>query len=191
MFTVDPLVLRFLERLICVVIGGMTIYLGYRLFLSLPDYRDSAGKFVLPLNTSVVVARVGPGVFFALFGSVAVAISLLRPLQIEGEKRVYAGTAPTNSSDVKADARALLRRDMAVLNTIPRHLSPDLSSSDRKDLSEGIRRVKLALMKPVWGETSEGFGDFTEFEEWVVAEERNNPPAMQGALSLYRYGANP
>jgi hypothetical protein len=192
MVSVDPLLLRFLERLVSVVIGGLTIYLGYRLFLSLPDYRDAAGKFVLPLNTSVVVSRVGPGVFFALFGIVAVSISLFQPLEIDRENgRVhYAGNASTNGGDAKADGRALLRREIAILNTVPKHLNPNLSNSDRKDLEEGVRRVKLALMKPVWGEARDGFGDFSKFEEWAMAEEKSPPPAMDEALLLYRYGGS-
>jgi hypothetical protein len=192
MTSVDPVLLRFLERLISVVIGGMAIYLGYRLFLSLPDYRDSAGKFILPLNTSVVVSRVGPGVFFALFGIVAVAISLYQPLEVNGEHgRIhYAAYAATNSGETKADGRALLRREMAVLNIIPKHLNPQLSPSDHKDIEQGLRRVKLALMKPFWGEVNEGFGEFAKFEEWVMAEESSPPPAMEEALSLYRYGAS-
>jgi len=193
MTSVDPVLLRFLERLISVVIGGMAIYLGYRLFLSLPDYRDSAGKFVLPLNTSVVVSRVGPGVFFALFGIVAVAISLYQPLEVNsahGGRIHYAAHASTNGGETKADDRALLRREMAVLNIIPKHLNPRLSPSDHKDIEQGLRRVKLALMKPLWGEVSEGFGEFAKFEEWVMAEESSAPPPMEEALSLYRYGAS-
>ena len=65
----DPISFRALERILAVVIAGISIYLGYRLFLKLPDKTDSEGKFILPGNISIYISRVGPGVFFALFGA--------------------------------------------------------------------------------------------------------------------------
>jgi hypothetical protein len=35
--------LRMIERLLAVGIGGMSIYLGYHLFLALPAIRDASG----------------------------------------------------------------------------------------------------------------------------------------------------
>ena len=70
--------LRFLERLCAVVIGGIAIYLGYRLFLKVPERHDSAGKLVLPWDVSVVLSRVGPGIFFALFGASVVGASFFK-----------------------------------------------------------------------------------------------------------------
>ena len=72
----DPLILRSLERILSVAIGGLSIVLGYRLFLALPTQRDSEGSFKLPWNISVALTRVGPGVFFALFGAAVVALGL-------------------------------------------------------------------------------------------------------------------
>ena len=42
----DPLVLRFIERITTVLTGAFSIYLGYRLFLSMPEQKTSDGKFV-------------------------------------------------------------------------------------------------------------------------------------------------
>jgi len=80
----DPLVLRFFERITAVLIGGLAIYLGYQLFLRVPEHKDSAGKVMLPWNISVVMSRIGPGVFFALFGVIDVGIAIVRPLEIAG-----------------------------------------------------------------------------------------------------------
>lgn len=49
----DLLMLRVIERVLAVVIGGMSIYLGYRLFIKLPEQKDSSGKVVLPGGVSV------------------------------------------------------------------------------------------------------------------------------------------
>lgn len=189
----DPLLLRFLERLTVVLIGGMAIYLGFRLFLKVPEHRDSTGKVALPWDISIVMTRIGPGVFFALFGTVAVGLSLIRPLEINSQ-----GTAPssvryigkqTPGDHARADARALLRKEIARLNTIPQLLRADLPEHERDPIERSIARVKLLLMKPVWGDPNEGFGDIAEFEHWVDAREPDPPPAgMEGALALYRYG---
>jgi hypothetical protein len=44
----DLLQLRVIERVLAVVVGGMSVYLGYRLFIKLPEQMDSSGKVVLP-----------------------------------------------------------------------------------------------------------------------------------------------
>jgi hypothetical protein len=73
----DPITLRFAERLLAVLFGGMAIYLGYRLFLLVPERREGEGRFTFPWDASVVLTRVGPGVFFALFGALVVGTSLV------------------------------------------------------------------------------------------------------------------
>lgn len=189
----DPLVLRFLERLAVVLIGGMAVYLGFRLFVLIPEQRDANGKIRLPWDISIVLTRVGPGVFFALFGVSAVALSLVRPLQIQpgdtGRALSYAADAMAFEGASRADARALLRRDIAVLNTMPQLLRRDLPAEDVVAVSGALARVKFALMRPVWGEAGEGFGDVAKFKAWVQAGETGEPPTgMEGALALYRYG---
>jgi hypothetical protein len=69
----DPLILRFLERFIVVLFSGLSIYLGFRLFLEVPEHKNASGQVTLPWNTSVVMSRIGPGAFFALFGVIRVS----------------------------------------------------------------------------------------------------------------------
>jgi hypothetical protein len=40
----DLLELRVIERILAVVIGGLSIDFGYRLFIKLPEQKDSEGK---------------------------------------------------------------------------------------------------------------------------------------------------
>ena len=76
----DPLlltiVLRAVERLFIVAAGAGAIYLGYRLFLAMPDRDRSSGKLELPGGVSIFLSRVGPGVFFSLFGAAVIAMAL-------------------------------------------------------------------------------------------------------------------
>jgi hypothetical protein len=186
--------MRFAERLTAVVIGGLAIYMGYRLFIAVPEIKDSSGNFKLPWNTSIALTRVGPGVFFALFGSAAVCLTLARPLKMEpnGGKVTYASTRAADVPRSNADGRALLRREMAYLNTLPQQLRPDLAMQDRRDIERGLRRTKVLLIKSTWGQPNEGFGDFTSFQSWVENDEQGPPPpGMSGALELYRYGTTP
>ena len=75
---------RATERLFSVVIGGFSIFLGYHLFLRLPNLpSDGEGKFELPGGVSIYISRIGPGIFFALFGTALVGFSLFNPLSIE------------------------------------------------------------------------------------------------------------
>lgn len=200
----DTLTLRFLERTACVLIGGMAIYLGYRLFLNIPEAQTGSGNFALPWDISIAITRVGPGVFFALFGTSAVCLSLIRPLQIPvgtselsttevdsaSRSYSYAGELPKRNREARAAARARLGREMATLNSLPQMLNPNLPDYDRRDVDRSLRRVKLALLDAVWGEKEEGFGELSAFREWVNSGEVGDPPdGMNGALDLYRYGA--
>lgn len=197
----DPLVLRFVERFLVVIFSGLAVYLGYRLFLAVPTQKNASGEIKLPWDISVVMSRIGPGAFFALFGVVVLSLSLLQPLKFDSTGSGYSNAsymgagaaAPPAARDVtsnRADARALLRRDMATLNAIPQQLSLDLSENDRNGALRALRRVKLQLMKPIWGEPKEGFGEFAAFERWVEGGEPDPLPAgMAGALDLYKYGS--
>ncbi len=191
----DPMVLRFIERLAAVLIGGMSIFLGYRLFHDVPEAHDSSGKLEA-ISASIVLTHVGPGVFFALFGAVAIGLSLFRPLQLTqgtADRPVgsysYVGSAMPKSQDTRADDRVRLRKEMLLLNSIPATLRQDLPGHERDSVLRGIARAKLGLMKPVWGTPEEGFGEFSQFERWVQEGELSSPPAgMEAALELYNYG---
>lgn len=197
--------LRMIERLLAVGIGGMSIYLGYRLFLALPNVHDASGELRLPIDIRVVLGRVGPGAFFALFGAAVVALSLYAAVRYDatgaaansresagarGGTYSFAGLANPRVSDdasavQRADARALLRRDMAELNSLSGKLRNDLPEQDRADVAGLLRRVKLKLLLPVW----EGnWGDPATFEEWVTSGPPNPPAALADPAALYFYG---
>jgi hypothetical protein len=74
------LLLRGVERIIAVLVGALAIYLGHNLFLAVPEQRDSEGKVVFSRGASVYLNRVGPGVFFALFGASVTALAIRESL---------------------------------------------------------------------------------------------------------------
>jgi hypothetical protein len=211
----DAITLRFAERLLAVLFGGMAIYLGYRLFLKVPNRQDGDGKFSFPGDISIVLARVGPGVFFALFGAAVVGTSLFKGIEWQHGRQspsaVVETTVQSNSPpartvetvdfkgagallhvqdrEARAAARRMLRREIAFLNDLTSYLRRDLSSQERSEIEFEIPRIKLALMKPVWGDRSEGWGDFGQFELWLRNAASDPPPLdLKDAVQLYRYG---
>ena len=184
----DLLQLRVIERVLAVVVGGMSVYLGYRLFIKLPEQMDSSGKVVLPGGISVFVSRIGPGVFFSLFGAAVVVVSLQQGLELNlankasvtaestektADLRVRYMGGSGDSDSAKRDAvRAEARRTIAELNKLPTVLASDVPASRRTDVAQAARDSKLALMGMVWGVD---WGDFSKFRNWVDDGEPDPP----------------
>ena len=189
----DPVILRSIERIVAVLIGGLSIYLGFRLFLAIPERTESAGKVVLPGGISIYLTRIGPGAFFALFGSIVVATSFHQAISYHEnsqsartQKIVVAQdvrSEPSQAAESAAASRSytgfggtaagrdllLLRiqtaRDIQFLNTALRqNLRTDLSPQRRADIDTAIPRLKLALLWSVW---DPAWGDFARFKEWL------------------------
>ena len=180
----DPMSLRAAERILGVLIAGVLVYLGYRLFLSMPERTDSEGRFILPGNVSIYLSRVGPGVFFALFGAAVLVVSLYKgitysetPAVSKGQEQttaavsqevIYSGLGETETAGEEQAleaSRALLSQDIFVLNNLSSALKENLPPERRVDIKLAIPRIKRVLMKTVW---EQDWGDYAEFKEWVM-----------------------
>ena len=84
-----------MERVLLVLAGALAIYLGYRLFLAIPAADRSEGRISLPGGVSIFLTRIGPGVFFALFGCALIGYSVGQPIDVT----VPVGLAATRSAD--------------------------------------------------------------------------------------------
>src|SRR5712675_1792556 len=94
------LFMRMTERLLGLLAGALCVVLGYRLFINLPDKVDSNGKVVLPGGISIWLSRVGPGVFFALFGAAIVGYSFASTVRVTDEQKgAPASTAAAMTSE--------------------------------------------------------------------------------------------
>jgi hypothetical protein len=83
-------VLRMFERHMVVIGGIIAIVLGYRLFQSADLKQDSTGSMKTKLF-EVSATKIGPGVFFAAFGTVVLWTSLTRwfnPYEIRTDCRM-------------------------------------------------------------------------------------------------------
>ena len=106
----DAVVLRAIERILAVAIGGLCIYLGHRLFLQIPAQKEGEGKVEFPGGISVYVARVGPGVFFALFGAALVAVSFYRGIDAQTTRQASVATTETRAPGATPAGRTRSRR---------------------------------------------------------------------------------
>ena len=202
----DPITLRFIERLLAVMIGGLAIYLGYRLFVKIPEQRDSQGKVSLPWNVTVAVSRVGPGVFFAIFGAAVVAYALHEAVtftreasihstdqhqgtQIRTAREVFGGMNPTamhaNSATLPAK-RVQARLTIEFINNLPGLLKGDLTAEQRRRADAEIASLKLRIMELLWGPD---WGTFDAFKTWAEDGAQNPvPKGMEAAAAYYRAG---
>ena len=78
---------RATERILLVLVGALAVYLGYSLFLHIPTANRSEGKIDLPGGVSIFLTRIGPGVFFALFGVAVIGYSVTRPDSVHAADR--------------------------------------------------------------------------------------------------------
>ncbi|MFZ2171854.1 MAG: hypothetical protein WAW61_19715 [Methylococcaceae bacterium] len=196
----EIMLLRMGERILAVIIGAICIFLGYCLFLRIPEQRKGEANIGLPGGISIFITRVGPGVFFALFGAMIVAISFFKGIYFEDninsaentERLSFAGISASNQiteKEARADERAKLRKDIELLNSLPDYLRTDFSPQDRFRVKQTISQIKFELMKPVWGEISEGWGKPEVFDEWRQKGELDPPPAgLEKAVEFFHLG---
>ena len=160
----DPVVLRMLERIIGVLIAGMAIFLGYRLFFHLPFQNDGRGKIELP-GVKVVLSRVGPGIFFAAFGSIILYYSLTSTVSVNhNSDNAQTGTssgevistflgAGGKGGEVTPQQRNKALNSIAMLNCAQRLLEKGDSAAALSDrLSLAIVDAKRTLLLSVWDE---------------------------------------
>jgi hypothetical protein len=211
----DPITLRSIERIVAVAIGGIAIYLGYRLFLAIPERTESQGRVLLPGGISIFITRIGPGAFFALFGAIVVAISFHQAIKYNenfspvtqhkeflrtgpkseqvqsdssaGSSRSYTGFGSSEVVEDLQTARYQAQNDIKLLNTtLPLLLRKDLNPQTRTDMELMIPRLKLALIRATWGPD---WGDFPKFKEWVEnGATEPAPKELSKPSALYLHG---
>ncbi|NOZ67932.1 MAG: hypothetical protein GXP46_01480 [Deferribacteres bacterium] len=200
----EPVIFRAVERTIAVAIGGLCVYLGYRLFLHIPEQREGEGKINLPGGISIFITRVGPGVFFALFGAVIVAFSIYHGIvyfhkgtndrvMATGSPRsnieYYSGLTQRHTMDNREQTdrqRRELRLEMEFLNTLPSMLKDRLNEQQIRDVKYRSESIKLVLMKAVWGPD---WGDFGEFKLWIESDSPDPvPEGLEAPAAYYRSG---
>jgi len=162
-------VLHGAERLALIAAGALSIWLGYRLFAQMPGAERGEGKATLPGGVSIMISRVGPGVFFALFGCAILGYAVARPITVE----LAAGTGPAASrasftgfgQGLPMPGGGEAERAVLGLNNLLTQARPAMAIPVAAEAAEAVRAGKLALMLQSW---SAGWGDRDAFARWVA-----------------------
>jgi hypothetical protein len=196
---------RSIERIIAVAIGGLSIYLGYRLFIAIPMRRESEGRVILPGNISIYLTKIGPGAFFALFGAVVVGVSFHQAITYREGTTVSDDSKPSGTTSTKMaaytgfgsataavrapESRLQVEADIRFLNTtLHEAIRKDLRTESRTDVDILIPRLKLALVHSVWDPQ---WGDFGRFRQWVETGASEPPPPPLAAPAALYAGRRP
>lgn len=175
--TLIAVAMHSLERIVAVLLGGLAVYYGFRLFLVLPTQTQSDGKIKLP-GMSVVLAKAGPGLFFVAFGALVILASLFRPIHVVGSEVEYsgiAGRAPSattgggpSAGPARQGAAQEAARIQIALQTVNcmQRLASAQAKSLGTDFDQAAREGKLALLARGWD--ANAWGDFGAFERWAT-----------------------
>jgi hypothetical protein len=185
----DDVMLRASERLLAVIIGGLGIFLGYRLFLRIPEQKAGEGKITFPGGASIFATRVGPGVFFAMFGAASVGVSLVKGIvasrPMPPGPSIYAGIVqgpPPRAPASNPLEQLQWRSHIEFLNVLPTWVTPDLGEAERREVGIRTEEIKLLLMDQAWG-------DRQAFRRWVESGASDPIPAsLTTAAHHFRAG---
>lgn len=87
---------RAIERIVIVIFGGVSIWMGWNLFKT-NILQKGSGKTTIG-NWQIELKEVGPGVFFALFGAIILIVSLQASLVLDSKENP-AQHAPNDKKD--------------------------------------------------------------------------------------------
>ncbi|MFZ4410360.1 MAG: hypothetical protein ACOYOH_23645 [Paracraurococcus sp.] len=143
------ILLRGAERIATLAVAALCIWLGFRLFATLPLERAAEARLSLPAF-SITLVHVGPGSIFALFGMAVRVVALRSPLRLgpggpgadKAEQLVFA-VPPAAQPQAAVHARA----DLALLNALAAGRAAALPEAE---LEGALHRARVALIAQVW-----------------------------------------
>lgn len=157
--TAVPLLLRGSERILIVAAATICIVLGYKLF-KIVSQQESEGKFKLG-DLSVTLTKVGPGVFFSLFGAYVLFHSVTHPLimtmpQNKGKsaEELSAARTPVNinwmatAGPITPDLATRAIGPIKSLNCLAK--KAEGSKVDINRIEADIHTAKVAIIADVW-----------------------------------------
>lgn len=192
--------LRAIERLIGMLLGGLAIVLGYRLFMNIPQSTESSAEAHISGKLKIILTRIGPGVFFALFGAGIIwssynysvtaagkrehlpianpdsAIQNTVPHQNENFSYNGMGNALAIESDAYQDKLAQVRQSVRALNT----LALTLPAQKLASVDPVLTHSKVALISTIW---QPAWGTYEAFVNWV--ENGEVPPVNKSFKEPY------
>jgi hypothetical protein len=200
---------RAAERILLIPVGALAIYLGYCLFRLIPTSANSEGKLELPGGISIFLTRIGPGVFFALFGAMLIGYSATRPVEFTMPSVISAVTRSLPGQEnkpIQASSELSGGKYSGAVETPPPPLPGGLKPEDvvaklngyaedararlankaaADEIAEAIKAAKLAVMISNWNAK---WGDRAAFEHWVREGVAADPPISEAPGAVVMFG---
>ena len=178
--------LRFIERYIVAGAGVLLLYFGYRLFSSAQELGDLSAE--LPSQLKLKLTQVGPGVFFALFGTVLLIYVISAKVDVTAQdtgKVMLSGTLNMNQPDevnVKRAIRAIeLVRNVTITQIFP---TSDDGKVELKDSLEVLRSLQKQQVDSLLGKGAFESFYFVVEQQKLYPNYRNNlPEELQKRIS--------
>jgi hypothetical protein len=190
------LLVRLTERLAAVAVGAFAIWLGFRLFLDMPSLAPGDAKLLLPGGVSIYLSRIGPGVFFALFGSGLIGYTVSRmavlkqSAEVDKQKQqinyAMAGRSPPpGAASEVPDALGLPTERIVeglagLADTLNLQPNDETRILRERSLRDARARVMLQGWKPDWG-------DPAEFRDWIFQKGGQGAPPANAARAAAIY----
>ena len=138
------------ERLIVVLFGGISIILGYRLFI-VGAVEAQKGEIDLFKQIRIRALQFAPGVFFALFGVWVLTTSLNSKVQVTdtqtGRSSSFGGFSErSGANDDDIDPQEVLKG----LNSLEEHGREYLETPEGTQVKEILLFEKKALLRREW-----------------------------------------
>ena len=191
----DLIMLRSAERILALIIGGLAIWCGFRLFLAVPDQpADARAELSLAKNQRLLISRIGPGVFFALFGTAVVLASFYFSINLqtsEGDRYSGIGQRPPTLTRFTVDSQAKpvfdgaeMRLTLAFLIETEAELAGTGTGTEaeRNWRARRFQAARLAIIERGW---ESDWGEIAEFELWLnQGSTRSTRPEFERALAV-------
>jgi hypothetical protein len=107
------------QRILSILIGGMlaiSVIACFSAYQANPDTAVAAESFSLGRGSKVKLSKVGPGVFFAIFGAGLIAYSFAKPMKVNIP--TTAPTAPNAASASKADTTTIAAAGFSYIRAV-------------------------------------------------------------------------
>jgi hypothetical protein len=183
---------RILERLLIVSFSGISLILGWNLF-KIRLLKDQTAEFSIK-DWRIRLERVGPGVFFALFGIAGLISSAVHPLSITGGLPAKTSLSETATSEKGAGSPAGLDINYAgsafdsaadevrAINTVEQFgvpsAMPQANPGEKEALGRAVSLLearKQVLLQAEFGSA------LAQYEKWKADADQD--PGSLGRLS--------
>ena len=196
METIEMLMLaRSAERIIALLLGGVAIYLAFRLFLNLPNVNSTDDNFKFKTYFSYHIIKIGMGTLFMMFGATIVLFSIFKAPKLHSKTGSIEYTGMNSQTEHSYTSETLIDPSsfmdyFAILNNISEKLASDIDPIELNRIETTISRTKLNLMLAIWDENN--WGDPVAFKNWITRGENFPYPKLvdPAAIRFYNHTIN-